>query len=253
MKYLRLNQLLLLLEIKDAVIMENKTTILVVEDHDSASNYLSAILTSNNFNVIKTAKGKEAISMAASYCPDMILLNMGLPDISGMDVLKAIRLWSDVPIIFVSSHVSENEVVEALDFGADDYIKKPFRTPELMARIRTGFRHSQKTVDVNPIRTLGEMVIDIDGRNVTVSGKRIHLTPIEFKIVALLCKNMGKVLTYDFIIKGIWGPCTKETYESELQALRVNVGNIRKKIEEDHAMPRYILTEVGIGYRMSEE
>ncbi len=233
--------------------MENKPTILVVEDHDSASNYISAILTSNDFNVIKTAKGKEAIAMAASYCPDMILLNMGLPDISGIDVLKAIRLWSNVPIIFVSSHVSENEVVEALDLGADDYIKKPFRTPELMARIRTGFRHSQKNVDVNPIRTVGEMMIDIDRRNVTITGKRIHLTPNEYKIIVLLCKNLGKVLTYDFIIKGIWGPCTKETYESELQALRVNIGNIRKKIENDPAKPRYILTEVGIGYRMAED
>lgn len=232
--------------------MENKPTILVVEDHDSASNYISAILTSNNFSVIKTAKGKEAISMAASYCPDMILLNMGLPDISGMDVLKAIRLWSDVPIIFVSSHVSENEVVEALDFGADDYIKKPFRTNELMARIRTGFRHSQKNADVNPIRTVGEMIIDVDSRNVSISGNRIHLTPNEYKIIVLLCKNLGKVLTYDFIIKGIWGPCTKETYESELQALRVNVGNIRKKIEEDPSKPRYVITEVGVGYRLAE-
>ncbi|MBP8639824.1 MAG: response regulator transcription factor [Oscillospiraceae bacterium] len=232
--------------------MENKQTILVVEDHDSASNYISAILTSSNFSVIKTAKGKEAISMAASYCPDMILLNMGLPDITGMDVLKAIRLWSDVPIIFVSSHVSENEMVEALDYGADDYVKKPFRTNELMARIRTGFRHSQKNTDVNPIRHVGEMVIDIDSRSVAISGKSIHLTPNEYKIIVLLCKNPGKVLTYDYIIKGIWGPCTKETYESELQALRVNVANIRKKIEEDPTKPKYILTEVGIGYRLSE-
>ena len=233
--------------------MENKQTILVVEDHDSASNYISAILSSNNFSVIKTAKGKEAISMAASYCPDMILLNMGLPDITGMDVLKAIRLWSDVPIIFVSSHVSESEMVEAFDYGADDYVKKPFRTNELMARIRTGFRHSQKNADVNPIRYIGEMVIDIDSRSVTVSGKCIHLTPNEFKIIVLLCKNPGKVLTYDFIIKGIWGPCTKEIYESELQALRVNVANIRRKIEEDPTKPKHIITEVGIGYRLSEK
>jgi Response regulators consisting of a CheY-like receiver domain and a winged-helix DNA-binding domain len=232
--------------------MENNPTILLVEDHESASNYISSILTSNNFNVIKTSKGKEAVSMAASYCPDMILLNMGLPDMNGIDVLKAVRLWSDVPIIFISSHVTDNEIVEALDLGADDYIKKPFRTSELMARIRTGFRHSQKKSDINPVITVGKLVIDIDKRNVTISGRGVHLTPNEYRIIVLLSKNLGKVLTYDYIVKEIWGPCTRGTYESELQALRVNIANIRSKVEILPAKPEYILTEAGVGYRLSE-
>jgi len=232
--------------------MENKPTILLVEDNEGLSNFVTVLLTSNDYNVIKTAKGKEAISMAASYCPDMILLNMGLPDISGLEVLKAIRLWSNMPVIFVTADTAENDKVEAMDHGADDYITKPFGTKELLARIRKEMRHSQKSLPENTITTIGAITIDYAKRSITAAGSKIHLTPIEYKLFILFCRHIGKMLTYDFLIKEIWGPYTLETYESELQALRVNIANIRRKIETDPANPRYILTEVGIGYRLSE-
>lgn len=232
--------------------MENKPTILVVEDEDGIRNYLSAVLISNNYNVLKTSKGREAITMAASYCPDMILLDLGLPDIYGMEVLRSIRQWTNLPIIIVTSHDYEDEKVTALDFGADDYVTKPFGISELLARIRTELRHSQKTDSLSPLRTVGDIQIDLSKRMVSVAQKEIHLTPNEYKIIVLLSQHVGRVLTHDFIIRDIWGPYTNETYASELQALRVNVANIRRKIEANPAEPKYILTEVSVGYRMVE-
>lgn len=233
--------------------MENKITILLVEDNDGLANYLSVLLTSSNYNVLRTSKGGEAVSMAAAYCPDMILLNIGLPDINGMEVLRAIRLWSDVSVIFLTGNLYENTKVEAFDNGADDYITKPFSNAELLARIRTELRHSQKIISEDPVKKIGEIVVDLSKRTVTFAGEVIHFTPIEYKLLVLFIKHAGKVLTYDFIIKQIWGPYTHETYESELQALRVNVTNIRRKIKESPAHPIYILTEIGIGYRMTEQ
>jgi len=232
--------------------MENKITILLVEDNDGLASYVSVLLMSSNYNVIRTLKGKEAISMTASYCPDLILLNIGLPDIDGLEVLKAIRLWSNVPVIFLTGNQYENTKVDAFDNGADDYITKPFSNRELLARIKTELRHSQKIITEDPIRRVGEIVVDISKRTVTVAGDNTHLTPIEYRILLLFCKHAGKVLTYDFIIKQIWGPYTNETYESELLALRVNIANMRKKIKDSPVKPRYILTEIGVGYRMSE-
>lgn len=232
--------------------MKNKPLILIVEDDERICNFISAILVSNNYNIIKTAYGKEAVSMAASYCPDLILLDLGLPDMDGVEVLKTIRLWTGIPIIVVSARGQEREKVEALDLGADDYLTKPFGTSELLARIRTGIRHSQKNGNSNYSEsekiTVGDLEINYGKRLVSVAGKEIHLTPIEYKIIVLLSKNLGKVLTHDFIIKEVWGP-----YTNEIQALRVNMANIRRKLEVNPAEPRYIVTEVGVGYRMLEE
>ncbi|MDF2567963.1 MAG: response regulator with CheY-like receiver domain and winged-helix DNA-binding domain [Oscillospiraceae bacterium] len=232
--------------------MQNKWVILIVEDENGISNFISAILTSNQYQVIKCQKGTEAVSMTASYCPDLILLDLGLPDMDGLDVLQAIRQWSEVPIIVVTARSNESEKVKALDFGADDYITKPFGTQELLARIRTAIRHKQKVSSYNPLETdkihIGDLVVDIIKRTVSVDGKPVHLTPIEYKIVLLLSKHAGKVLTLDAISKEIWGP-----YTNEQNALRVNMANIRRKIESNPAAPRYILTEVGVGYRMVEE
>ena len=206
----------------------------------------------NNNPLIKTSKGKDAISMVASYCPDLILLDLGLPDIDGVEVLKMIRQWSGIPIVVVSARGHEREKVEALDLGTDDYITKPFGTSELLARIRTALRHSQKSLTANQIDTgkiiVGELEIDYDKRLVYLVGKEVHLTPIEYKIIILLSKYIGKVLTHDFIIKEVWGP-----YSNEIQALRVNMANIRRKLEANPAEPKYIVTEVGVGYRMVEE
>jgi len=232
--------------------MKNEHLILIVEDDERISNFISAILTSNNYKFVKTTKGREAISMTASHCPDLILLDLGLPDIDGIEVLKTLRKWTNTPIIIISARGHEREKVEALDLGADDYITKPFGTSEFLARIRTGIRHSQK--DTQGVSSesekiiSGELEIDYKKRRITMAGKEIHFTPVEYKIICLLSRNIGKVLTHDFIIKEIWGP-----YANEIQALRVNMANIRRKLEVNPAEPKYIVTEVGVGYRMVEE
>ncbi|MEM1483796.1 response regulator transcription factor [Oscillospiraceae bacterium PP1C4] len=232
--------------------MDNKPLILIVEDEESICSFISAILTSNDFNVIKTKKGKEAVSMAASYCPDLILLDLGLPDLDGVEVLKTVRQWSNTPVVVVSARGHEREKVEALDLGADDYITKPFGTSELLARIRTAIRHSQKNSNGTYLESdkisLGDLEINYSKRLVSITGKEIHLTPIEYKIIVLLSKHIGKVLTHDFIMKEVWGP-----YSNEIQSLRVNMANIRRKLEVNPAEPKYIVTEVGVGYRMVEE
>ncbi|HZW48746.1 MAG TPA: response regulator transcription factor [Bacillota bacterium] len=236
--------------------MENNPLILIVEDEDVISSYISTVLATNEFNSIKASKGKDAIAMAASHCPDLILLDLGLPDMDGLEVLKTIRQWTGLPVIVVSARGHEREKVEALDLGADDYITKPFGTAELLARIRTELRHSQRVMDTNSSGTgkitTGELEIDYSKRLVLLIGKEIHLTPIEYKIIVLLSRYIGKVLTHDFIIKEIWGPFTNETHSSEIQALRVNMANIRRKLEMNPGEPEYIVTEVGVGYRMME-
>lgn len=232
--------------------MNNKPLILIVEDDEGIGNFISAILTSNDYNVMKTAKGKEAISMVASYCPDLILLDLGLPDMDGLEVLKTIRQWTGLPVVVVSARGHEREKVEALDLGADDYITKPFGSSEFLARIRTEIRHSQKNSNTSPSEidkiTVGDLQIDYGRRLISIAGKEIHFTPIEYKIIVLLSKHMGKVLTHAFITKEVWGP-----YTNEIQALRVNMANIRRKLEVNPAEPQYIVTEVGVGYRMVEE
>jgi two-component system, OmpR family, KDP operon response regulator KdpE len=237
--------------------MNNQPLILIVEDEDGICNFISAILTSNEFNVIKAKKGRDAVSMAASSCPDLILLDLGLPDMDGVEVLKTIRQWSALPVIVVSARGHEREKVEALDLGADDYITKPFGTAELLARIRTALRHNQRVLSENQSAvskiTTGKLEIDYEKRIVTVGGNEVHLTPIEYKIIVLLSKHIGKVLTHDFIIKEVWGPYAADSGESERQALRVNMANIRRKLEINPAEPEYVVTEVGVGYRMVEE
>jgi len=232
--------------------MDNKSLILIVEDEKGIANFISAILKANDYKVIKADSGKEGISMTASYSPDLVLLDLGLPDMDGIDVLKNIREWTNIPVVVVSARGHEREKVEALDLGADDYITKPFGTSELLARIRTGIRHSQKNMGENLLEqsklAVGEFEIDYDKRSISISDKSVHLTPIEYKIIVLLSQNIGKVLTHDFIIKEVWGP-----YTNEIQALRVNMANIRRKIEENPAEPKYIVTQVGVGYRMVEE
>jgi len=232
--------------------MENKTTVLVVEDENGICNFIKAILTTNGYTVQTAAAGNAAVSMVSSLCPDIILLDMGLPDMDGLDVLKSIRLWSQIPVIIVSARGREREKVEALDAGADDYLTKPFGTAELLVRIRTALRHSRNSEQSkqtgSKIFRTGTLEIDYEKRLVQVDRNEVHLTPIEYKILVLLSENAGKVLTHDFIIKKIWGP-----YENDNQALRVNMANIRRKIENNPALPKYLLTEIGVGYRIAEE
>lgn len=231
--------------------MSNKATILIVEDENGISNFIAAILTANDYDILRCTKGSEAISLVASRCPALMLLDLGLPDMDGLEVLNAVRQWSELPVIVVTARGSETEKVLALDRGADDYITKPFGTGELLARIRTALRHRERVTagtTESSIITIGELMIDATKRVITVGGEAIHLTPIEYKILRLLAKNAGKVLTREAISREIWGP-----YSSEENALRVNMANIRRKIEKNPAEPRYIRTEMGVGYRMSEE
>ncbi|MDP4119816.1 MAG: response regulator transcription factor [Bacillota bacterium] len=231
--------------------MTNKSLILIVEDEEAISNFISTILTSNDYHIITTKSGKEAVLLATSHVPDLILLDLGLPDIDGIEVLKNLRQWSSIPIIVVSARAYEIEKVEALDLGADDYITKPFGTSELLARIRNALRHSQgndNSRSGSQVFTVGELKIDYEKRIVKIGEKEIHFTPIEYKIIMLLSKHVGKVLTHAFIMKEIWGP-----YTNENQTLRVNMANIRRKLETNPAEPKYIFTEVGVGYRMAEK
>lgn len=232
--------------------MESKLLVLVVEDDKPISNFISTVLKTHGYQVVVTDKGLEAAGLVSSYCPDAILLDLGLPDIDGLEVLRSLREWSDIPVIIVSARGHEREKVGALDFGADDYVTKPFGTAELLARIRTAVRHGKKKklqdsgLD-DELYAVGSLCIDTVKHLVTVDEIEVHFTPIEFKILELLSQNRGKVLTHDMIIKTIWGP-----YSNETQTLRVNMANIRRKIEKNPAEPRYILTEVGVGYRLVE-
>ncbi len=231
--------------------MNNKPLILIVEDEDAINNFISTMLTSNEYQIMKAKSGKEALSLVMSHMPDLILLDLGLPDMDGLEVMKQLRDWSQIPIVVVSARGHEREKVEALDIGADDYITKPFGTSELLARIRTALRHSQnanKATTIEQVLCIGDLKFDYDKRSITLSGNEIHFTPIEYKIIVLLSKHAGKVLTHDYIIKEVWGP-----YTNESQALRVNMANIRRKLELNPAEPHYIVTEIGVGYRMVDE
>lgn len=234
--------------------MAGKEKILIVEDEKNICNFLTAVLTANNYDTIVAHTGADAYTMITSHCPDLVLLDLGLPDIDGLSIVSAVREWTQLPIIVISARTQEKDKVEALDRGADDYITKPFGTSELLARIRAAIRHTY-TLAANAdiaqtgIFKTGELTIDYDKRSVLIRGEDAHLTQNEYKIMALLGKYAGKVLTYDYILKELWGPLSR----GNNQILRVNMANIRRKIEENPADPKYVFTEVGVGYRMTRE
>lgn len=233
--------------------MSNKYLIVIVEDEYNISSFVSAVLQANGFDTMVARNGAEAIILITSHCPDLVLLDLGLPDMDGQGIIENVRGWSNVPIIVVSARTRERDKVMALESGADDYITKPFGTSELLARIRTALRHVQLREGEQAQRQTGvfhtgDLEVDYDKRRVYVNGEDAHLTQNEYKIVALLSKYSGRVLTYDSIIKHIWGPNAKQGN----QILRVNMANIRRKIEPSTAEPRYIMTEMGVGYSMAE-
>jgi len=223
--------------------------ILLIEDEKKLSSFIITVLSYHKYDVINAETGDMGIHMAASHMPDLILLDLGLPDMDGIDVIKRIREWSDSPIIVVSARQNEQEKVNALDNGANDYVTKPFGNDELLARIRSSIRIHRNSFSARTksIFTNGGLTIDYEKRIVKVNDTLVQLTPTEYKILVLLSQNAGKVLTHDFISNHLWGP-----YASESQTIRVNVANIRRKVEKNPADPDYILTEVGVGYRMAE-
>lgn len=230
--------------------MNLKHEILLIEDERNICNFIMTSLRTQEYKVIFAGNASNGLSLAASGCPDLILLDLGLPDMDGIDVIKSIREWSNIPIIVISARTQEDEKVAALDAGADDYITKPFGTSELMARIRTALRRSSMngglSIAAENRYEAGNLVIDYEKHIVTVDGSIIHFTQIEYKILTFLARNAGKVITYDTLIAHVWGPFA----DSNNRILRVNMANIRRKMERNPADPQYIFTEIGIGYRM---
>lgn len=227
----------------------NEKTVLIVEDDKSIVKFLSLSLKTNGYKCITASNGITGISLFLSNNPDIILLDLGLPDIDGMEVLKQIRESSQVPIIIISARGKEREKVEALDMGADDYVTKPFSIGELLARIRVGLRKLRPDVQKCDTFVFDTLVIDYEKRKVFVEENEIHLTPIEYKLLILLVENSGKVLTHNFIQQKVWGYDNSDDFQS----LRVFMANLRRKIEKETSKPRYIITEVGVGYRFVDE
>ena len=232
--------------------MEIRDRILVIEDDKRICNFFKTVLEANHYDVLLAHTGAEAYSLITSQCQDVVILDLGLPDMDGLHILKSVREWSSMPVLVVSARTHEKDKVEALDLGADDYITKPFGTSELLARIRTAIRHTRTGLNQSGQQTgifsSGALLIDYDKHRVFIDGVDANLTQNEYKIVSMLGKYAGKVITYDAIIREIWGPNMK----NDNRILRVNMANIRRKIEKNPAQPQYIFTEVGVGYRIVE-
>lgn len=233
--------------------MTHKFTVLIIEDEKNILAFVGKVLKKHEYKVLCADNGSEGLNLIHSQCPDIILLDLGLPDMDGNTIIREVRTWTSTPIIVISARTAEKEKVSALDLGADDYITKPFGTSELLARIRASLRHSNRlntdsTLYIRPYRC-GGLSLDFSRRLLTIDGTEIHLTPIEYKIVAFLAQNSGKVMTYASILSNVWGPYA----DDDNKILRVNMANIRRKLESDPAQPQYIFTEVGVGYRMKED
>lgn len=222
----------------------NNPTILMIDDEAPIRRLLEITLNASDFRVQGAANGKDGLVAAAMHPPDLIILDLGLPDEDGQEVLKKLREWYSQPIIILSVRNSENDIVKALDNGANDYLVKPFRTGELLARIRSALRSAAPGHD-NPYREFGNLSIDFAGRLVRKSGETVHLTSTEYTLLSLLVLNEGRVLTHQFILKVVWGP----GFTTQSQYLRVYVGQLRKKIEDNPNQPKFIQTESGVGYR----
>ena len=224
---------------------ETGQRVLVVDDENSIRRYLHAALSAQGFSVYEAATGGEALKVVLSSRPDIIILDLGLPDFDGIEVTRRLREWSQTPIIILSVREAENDKIAALDAGADDYLTKPFGTGELMARMRVALRRLASKPD-EPVLQVDNLKMDVSRRLVTVNDGEISLTPTEYDILRLLLQNAGRVLTHRQLLRQVWGTA----YESEMHLLRVNISNLRRKIESDPTRPHYLVTEPGVGYRL---
>ena len=222
--------------------------VLVVDDENAIRRYLRTALTAQGFTVYEAVNGEEAVNAVLNDRPDIIILDLGLPDFDGIEVTRRLREWSQTPIIILSVREAENDKIAALDAGADDYLTKPFGTGELMARMRVAMRRLANKSD-EPVIQVDDLKMDLSRRLVTVKEQEISLTPTEYDILRLLMQNAGKVLTHRQLLRQVWGTA----YESEMHLLRVNISNLRRKIEADPARPHYLVTESGVGYRLRIE
>ena len=228
----------------------NKPQILIVEDDAAVGSLIATTLETQNYQYHRANTGAGAVMDALSYRPDVMLLDLGLPDMDGVDIIKKIRAWSNMPIIVVSARSEDQDKVTALDAGADDYLTKPFSVEELLARLRVALRRvrydSQKTSEASSVYENGGLRIDYASGCAFLDGTEIHLTPIEYKLLCLLAKNTGKVLTHNYILNEVWG----SPAASDIPSLRVFMATLRKKLEADPRHPQYIQTHIGVGYRM---
>jgi two-component system KDP operon response regulator KdpE len=231
--------------------MAEGPAILLIEDDRQIRRFLRAFLTSQGYLLIEAETGKAGLLEAMTRPPEVVILDLGLPDMDGLEVLKEIRQWSDLPIIVLTARGHESQKVQALDAGADDYLTKPFGASELGARLRVALRHaaSRSGGPAEPEFSVGELRVNLTTRRVMVRDREVHLTPIEYRLLGVLVKHAGKVLTHAQLLKEVWGPdCVFES-----QYLRVYMSQLRRKVEPDPARPRYLLTESGVGYRLAAE
>ena len=222
--------------------------VLLVEDEPQMRRFLRAALTSHGYRLVEAGTGQEAIALSTSHNPEVVLLDLGLPDLDGLEVTRRLREFTKVPILVLSARGREDDKVAALDAGADDYVTKPFGTNELLARLRVALRHAQGEAKAEPTFELGPLHIDYARREVTKAGAPVKLTPIEYRLLACLAKNVGKVLTHRQILKDVWGPA----HGDDTHYLRVYMAQLRRKLEDDPSNPAFLLTEPGVGYRLKD-
>jgi two-component system KDP operon response regulator KdpE len=226
--------------------------LLVIEDEKPIRRFLRASLLSDGYRVIEAETGQQGLTMALAQPPDLVILDLGLPDMDGLRIIEELRGWSQVPIIILSARDQEKDKVTALDRGADDYLSKPFGVGELLARLRVALRHQARVSDQSSAEgrfSVGDLLVDLEARRVCVRGQEVHLTPIEYRLLMTLVRYAGKILTHRFLLKEVWGPGHVE----ETHYLRVFTASLRRKLEADPARPRYLLTEQGVGYRLAAE
>lgn len=224
------------------------TSVLVVDDEPAIHRFMAPALAANGYDALRADTGTQALALVVNRRPDIVVLDLGLPDMDGKEVIRRLREWSDVPIVVLSARDREIEKIEALDLGADDFVNKPFGIGELMARLRAALRHRMQEKGETPVLRLGGIEVDIPRHRVTRDGAEVKLTPKEFDLVAFLARHPGKVLTHRQILRDVWGPA----HEHDTQYLRVYVGQLRTKLEADPTNPVLIVTEPGIGYRAGE-
>ena len=223
--------------------------VLVIEDEPQMLRFLRPALEGHGYRMIEASTGRDGLTQAATRSPDVVLLDLGLPDQDGLTVTARLREWSQVPIVVISARGREEDKVAALDGGADDYVTKPFGVPELLARLRVALRHAARGDGADsPRLVIGDVEVDLDKRRVTRDGEAVHLTPIEYRLLAELARHPGKVLTHSHLLKQVWGPASAQ----QSHYLRVYMAQLRQKLEEDPARPRILLTELGVGYRLRE-
>ena len=224
--------------------------VVVIEDEPQIRRFLRAALHGQSYRLFEAATGADGLMEAASRQPDVVILDLGLPDIDGLEVIRRLREWSSVPVIVLSARGGERDKVTALDAGADDYIEKPFGTDELLARIRVALRHTAGGPRAeDALFTVGELHVDQSRRHVHIDGTEVHLTPIEYRLLTTMVRHAGKVLTHRQLLREVWGP----NHVEDAHYLRVYMGQLRRKIEREPAQPRYLLTEPGVGYRLVDE